>query len=797
MPTPADSPIELVLSKLSGVTSSGSTGKRWSACCPAHEDSANSLGIVQWDNGVVTLKCFAGCENKAIIAALQLEFRDLFPGRRVREPKPGCSVSLLAFEKRIPVEFLKDTCGFTDDVTDTGRRRVFMPYRDEAGDVMFTRHRRSLDGKGKDKFWQPTGVKLRPFGLWRLPAARAAGNVLIVVEGETDAATLWLHEYPALGIPGANAVGSIADADLAGFEVFYVWKDAASSAKDTSGATFTTKLAARIKAVRPAAVVKIIESADAKDPSELNQKFGEKFRSVFDGILAAATVADSAALSAAAASTEPNPDANSAGPFRLTDMGNARRLVTQHGRDLRYSHTQDTWYVWAGNRWTPDDSGEVMRRAKATAISIFGEVLNAESSAAREEIALHAMRSQSARSLGNMIQVAKSEAGIPIAHGVFDADPFLFNCINGTVDLRTGELLPHCREHLLTKMSPVAYDPNAKSPVWDQFLAKTFASDPKEPEISPNTEMISFMGRLLGYCMTADIREQVLPVMWGGGSNGKSTLLNTIRAVFGTGYYTKAPRALLMARKFESHPTELTVLDGIRLVVATESAQDQRLSEDLVKDLTGGEAIKARRMRENFYEFDPTHKVILCTNHRPRIVDTDDGIWRRVILIEFGTKFWNPDKGEVGPDHLKQDKSLFGKLAAEFPGILAWLVRGCIEWQKNGLQAPKMIQDKTAEYREDEDQIQHFMSECCEVSNTAGDTLLKDVYSRFSDWCDENGYRAGSNRRLKAGLIGHGIVVKNGVDNKVTCFGLRVRPVSKNEQADNIKPRGLEPWGDN
>jgi len=346
-------------------------------------------------------------------------------------------------------------------------------------------------------------------------------------------------------------------------------------------------------------------------------------------------------------------------------------------------------------------------------------------------------------------------------------------------------------------MSPVAYDPNAKSPVWDQFLAKTFASDPKEPEISPNTEMISFMGRLLGYCMTADIREQVLPVMWGGGSNGKSTLLNTIRAVFGTGYYTKAPRALLMARKFESHPTELTVLDGIRLVVATESAQDQRLSEDLVKDLTGGEAIKARRMRENFYEFDPTHKVILCTNHRPRIVDTDDGIWRRVILIEFGTKFWNPDKGEVGPDHLKQDKSLFGKLAAEFPGILAWLVRGCIEWQKNGLQAPKMIQDKTAEYREDEDQIQHFMSECCEVSNTAGDTLLKDVYSRFSDWCDENGYRAGSNRRLKAGLIGHGIVVKNGVDNKVTCFGLRVRPVSKNEQADNIKPRGLEPWGDN
>ncbi len=797
MPAPADSPIELLLSKLTGVTTSGTTGKRFTACCPAHEDNANSLGVVVWDNGVVTLKCFAGCDNKTIIKAVDLEFRDLFPGRRVREPKPGCTVSLLAFDKRLPVEFLRDVCGFSDDVTDTGRRRVFMPYRDAAGEVMFTRQRRSLDGKGKDKFWQPAGEKLRPFGLHRLPAARAAGSVMILVEGETDAATLWFHGYPALGIPGSNAVGSIEPGDLEGFDAFYVWRDAAKSAKDRSGETFVASLVAKIKAIRPAATVKVIESPDAKDPSELNQKLGEKFREQFDGILAAGTEY-TAAPPATAAETEA---AAAAGPFRLTDMGNARRLVAQHGRDLRYSHTQDTWYVWAGSRWTPDDSGEVMRRAKATAVSIFGEALTAESAAAREEIALHAMRSQSARSLTNMIQVAKSEAGIPVFHGIFDADPFLFNCINGTVDLRTGELLPHCREHLLTKMSPVAYDPDAKAPVWEQFLAKTFSSDPKEPEAPPNVEMISFMGRLLGYCMTADIREQVLPVMWGGGSNGKSTLLNTIRAVFGMGYYTKAPRALLMARKFESHPTELTVLDGIRLVVATESAQDQRLSEDLVKDLTGGEAIKARRMRENFYEFDPTHKVILCTNHRPRIVDTDDGIWRRVILIEFGTKFWNPDKGEIGPEHLKQDKALFGKLAAEFPGILAWLVRGCIEWQKGGLQAPKAIQDKTAEYREDEDQIQHFMSECCEVSNAAGDTLLKDVYSRFSEWCDENGYRAGSNRRLKAGLIGHSIVVKNGIDNKVTCFGLHVRPVSKNDQAEKDKakskaPRGLEPWGD-
>ncbi len=791
MPTPADSPIELVLSKLSGVTSSGSTGKRWSACCPAHEDSANSLGIVQWDNGVVTLKCFAGCENKAIIAALQLEFRDLFPGRRVREPKPGCSVSLLAFEKRIPVEFLKDTCGFTDDVTDTGRRRVFMPYRDEAGDVMFTRHRRSLDGKGKDKFWQPTGVKLRPFGLWRLPAARAAGNVLIVVEGETDAATLWLHEYPALGIPGANAVGSIADADLAGFEVFYVWKDAASSAKDTSGATFTTKLAARIKAVRPAAVVKIIESADAKDPSELNQKFGEKFRSVFDGILAAATVADSAALSAAAASTEPNPDANSAGQFRLTDMGNARRLVTQHGRDLRYSHTQDTWYVWAGNRWTPDDSGEVMRRAKATAISIFGEVLNAESSAAREEIALHAMRSQSARSLLNMIQVAKSEPTIPISLEELDSNPWLFNCPNGSIDLRTGELRQHRREDAITQMGPVPYDPAAACPLWESFLARVFPADASDPKSGGHAGLIGYVQRLFGYGLTGDIREHVLPIFWGGGSNGKSTLIETVAQVFGGGYWAAAPDGMLMVRRTESHPTELARLYRKRFVAATETDEGHRLNTALVKRLTGGDMITARFMKKDFFEYAPTHKLLICTNDRPRITSGGHAIWRRVALVPFSVKFWKPETGDMGPEYLRADSSLPTKLKAELPGILAWMVRGCLAWQRDGLQPPAEVLVATGEYRDQQNTIGSFLTDRCEISNAGGDTRdtpVKDLYAVYVEWAESNNETPLGKIRFNDAITKEGVRRGRNKENIDVWLGLRLRT--------EPKPRSFADYGD-
>jgi putative DNA primase/helicase len=783
----ADSPIDRVLSKLSGVTTSGTTGKRFTACCPAHEDNSASLGVIVWDNGVVTLKCFAGCDNKAIIAAIELEFRDLFPGRRVREPKPGCSVSMLAFEKRLPVEFLKDTCGFSDDVTDTGRRRVFMPYRDETGEVMFTRQRRSLDGKGKDKFWQPSGMKLRPFGLWRLPAARAAGNVLVLVEGETDAVTLWLHDYPAIGIPGANAVGAIADADLAGFDVFYVWKDAAKSATDKSGATFTATLAARIKAARPGAVVKLIESPEAKDPSELNQKHGaEKFRAIFDGILAAATVADDAALAAAVSAEEP--EASSAGPFRLTDMGNARRLVAQHGRDLRYSHTQDTWYVWAGNRWTPDDTGEVMRRAKLTAISIFGEVLHAESAAAREEISLHAMRSQSARSLANLIHVAKSEPTIPVSLEDLDSNPWAFNCPNGTIDLRTGELYEHRRTDAITQMGPIPYDPAATCPLWESFLASVFPADAANPDSGGHAGLIGYVQRLFGYGLTGDIREHVLPIFWGGGSNGKSTLIETAAQVFGGGYWAAAPDGMLMVRRTEAHPTELARLYRKRFVAATETDEGHRLNTALVKRLTGGDMITARFMKKDFFEYAPTHKLLICTNDRPRITSGGHAIWRRVALVPFAVKFWKAETGDMGPEHLKADLSLPTKLKAELPGILAWMVRGCLAWQRDGLQPPAEVLVATGEYRDQQNTIGAFLAELCEVSNVVGDTAVKELYAVYLKWSETNNESPLGKIRFNDAITKEGIRRGRNVENVDVWLGLKLR--------SEPKPRSFADYSD-
>lgn len=760
------SPIDMVLAKLQGVKPSGDTGRQWTAACPAHGDAVNSLSIGVKKDGVVLLKCHAGCDNKAVVAALGLDLKDLYPGKQPRPQPAGVSVAGLGFDKRLPAAFLRDVCGLEDDASgDT--RRVLIPYRDEAGAVLFTRKRTALAAKAGTR--QPKGVRLRAYGLWRLPEYRASGGVLILVEGESDAWTLWFHGYPALGVPGADAVKGVQAADLAGFDTIYVWQDGKTKDTDASGEHFVNRMAARVKELRPGAVVRVIASGTEKDPNEINQRYAEEFKPRFDAILAASTDPP-----------EPvKPDADGTPSFPLTDMGNAQRLVARHGKDLRYAEEIGQWYVWDGGRWRPRKAGPVIQRAKQTVRGIIAELTGETDTNRRTRILAHALSSESGRSVREMVRLAESEPGILVETPDLDADRFLLNVQNGTIDLRTGELRPHRREDLLTKVCPVDYDPAAPCPAWKVFLARVFSTDPDNPEDRGDADLIQFVKRLFGYSLTGDVGEQVLPIFWGGGSNGKSTLLNAVREIMGRGYAAKAPRGLLMAKHNESHPTELTVLFGARLVIATESRRGQRLSEDLVKDLTGGEAITARKMKQDFFEFDPTHKLLLCTNHRPRIPESDDGIWRRVFLVPFKMKFWNPAKGESGPDHLCRDNSLADKLRKEYPGILAWLVRGCLEWQRSGLGAPIAVREETATYRQEEDRVAQFLTDRCQVSNAVGNTPLKEVYADFCRWCEEAGWRAMARNDFSADLRSHNVVVKNGTGNKVVCCGLRLTTYSR------------------
>ena len=269
-----------------------------------------------------------------------------------------------------------------------------------------------------------------------------------------------------------------------------------------------------------------------------------------------------------------------------------------------------------------------------------------------------------------MLRLAQSELGIPIRPIDLDQNPWLLNCPNGTVDLKTGELKPHCREDLLTQLCPTNFNPDRSTYHWDRFLELVF---------DHRQDLLDYGHRLLGYMITGDVREQVLPIFYGVGANGKSTLINTFMKVIGNDYTMQAPSDLLMAKRHNSHPTERADLFRKRLVTCAETEQNRRLNEALVKALTGGERIRARRMREDFWEFDPTHKVILCTNHKPQVRGTDHAIWRRLRLLPFEKTFWNPDDSESGPDELRQDKELMGRLLLESEGILFWAVPGCLE----------------------------------------------------------------------------------------------------------------------
>lgn len=301
-----------------------------------------------------------------------------------------------------------------------------------------------------------------------------------------------------------------------------------------------------------------------------------------------------------------------------------------------------------------------------------------------------------------------------------DRDPWLLNVKNGTLDLRTGELREHRREDLITKLAPVEYDPDADSPTWEAFLET----------VVPNEDTRRFLQRAVGYSLTGVVGEKVLPCLLGRGDTGKTTFIEAVMDLLGDDYAAPAAPDLLLSKRGSSHPTELADLLGKHFVPTVEVEEGRRLAESLVKQLTGGDRIKARYMREDFFEFRPTHKVWLAANHAPIIRGGDDAIWNRVKKVSF----------DVVIPKERQDRRLREKLRAEASGILAWAVRGCLEWQRDGLGEPGEVAAATAEYREDMDTFAEFLAEKCvlEAEEWISAARLRRAYA---DWCRDTGER--------------------------------------------------------
>jgi putative DNA primase/helicase len=402
--------------------------------------------------------------------------------------------------------------------------------------------------------------------------------------------------------------------------------------------------------------------------------------------------------------------------YHRTDLGNARRLADQHGRDVRHCHPWGEDLVWDGRRWKRDDTAAVERLARDVCGRMY---VNAWALTGKDRQAQikHALKSENAQRLRAMISLARSEEGIPVLPEQLDADPMLLNVLNGTIDLTTGRLRGHRREDLLTKLCPVEYNLDALCPLWEAAVHRWMGG---------NAALVRYLQRVAGYCLTGDVGEQCLWFLHGRGANGKTTLMRTLLAMLGD-YAWQAVPELLLQKRADAHPTERADLFSRRLVATIEVEEGKRLAEALVKLLTGGDRITARRCYQNFFEFAPTHKLFLVANHKPTVRGTDHAVWRRIKLVPFDVTI---------PDDEK-DPQLSDKLAGEWPGVLAWCVAGCLAWQRDGLGEPKEITSATATYRAEQDLLAGFIAGACCVSAEVK-VQASVLYDRYKDWSGDH-----------------------------------------------------------
>lgn len=427
-------------------------------------------------------------------------------------------------------------------------------------------------------------------------------------------------------------------------------------------------------------------------------------------------VVESVAKVTASAPNEEKPETVKVeGEIHLTDLGNAKRLVKTCGNDIRYCFHTKKWYVWTGRRWAVDDKGAVYKKAKRVVQSILAEAAEIEDPEVRKAFIQHERVSEGESRIKAMVSLAQSEGEIPVRLKDFDANPNLLNTVSGNIDLLAGKMGPHRRSDMVTKMSPVAYHPEAKCPIWERFLNQVTAG---------NKALQDYLQRCVGYSLTGETKEHALFLLYGKGANGKSTFLEVIRHVLGD-YAQTADFASFMVSKNQTVRNDIAKLNGARLVTATESESGKRMSEAVVKQLTGGDTVTARFLYSEHFEFVPQFKLWLGTNHKPKIVGADDGIWRRIRLIPFTVQFPKD----------RQDKDLPKKLKVEAAAILNWALEGLRQWQKVGLDEPETVTDATSEYRADQDVLQHFIDARCKAA--VGERVKgSSLYSSYKLWAE-------------------------------------------------------------
>jgi P4 family phage/plasmid primase-like protien len=447
--------------------------------------------------------------------------------------------------------------------------------------------------------------------------------------------------------------------------------------------------------------------------------------------------------------------------FHHTDMGNADRFEHLYGDRFFYVPDWRAFVVWTGKRWEIDRRGEMGRLAERTVRAIYREAADTDDADERKIIGKWAKSSEAHHRLQAMLERLKTRR--TASPDDFDRDPMLFNCSNGTLNLRTGQLREHDSADMITKLSPVAYDPSAKAPTWTKTVSRAL----------PGYALRKFVQRALGHSLTGDNSEHALFIAHGGGSNSKSTILEAAMDCMGD-YATVSAEDVLID-KAGGHPTDVADLAGSRLVVASEVKEGAKLDEPKIKRMTGDRTLKARRMKEDFREFPKTFKIFMPVNHKPTIQGTDHGIWRRIKLIPFG----------VTIPKAEQDPRLPEKRRDELPGILAWLVRGCLRWQREGLGEPAEVTAATSDYKDEMDTLAAFLSDRC-VIEAGAEEGATDLFNAYKEWCADANETAGT-QKVFGGKLGERGFEKKRKEHGTVYFGIRLaRPRLNHPEPMNL-----------
>jgi P4 family phage/plasmid primase-like protien len=426
------------------------------------------------------------------------------------------------------------------------------------------------------------------------------------------------------------------------------------------------------------------------------------------------------------------------------DLDRAKALVEETDGKFRFITDlgkSGKWVHWGADHWELDNSGarlqgcinNLLEKWKAEAERLKQNVITlplaAQAAALKIADAVKhlAELARSRAAIDNMIALAKKEPGVAASIKDFDSDPWFFGVQNGVINLKTGNFRPAQPDDMILKKGDVIFDPAAACPKFEEFLA----------QILPNPKIREFLWRFFGYCLTGETTEQVLPFLFGQGANGKSTLTSVIEPIYGDYAWRTSAKLFLSDKMGNDKANMVANLQQCRLVIGAEMPCTAALDEALIKDLTGGEKLMARRLFNEAFNFHPTHKLFFYGNHQPRIRGTDEGIWRRILQIPFDVR--------IAED--KRDFKIVERLLREKSGILNRMLKGCLDWQKDGLQVPDSIRASTKEYQEQEDQIGQFIADECKMS---GEISRSNLMQRYNVWCEVQGIKHGFSARTVA-----------------------------------------------